>query len=68
MKSIYGKCSCGHELEPVYFEEEEYVVNSGRMTKTGRVRKAVSHLICESCGKSHCVDDTFDRSWYHKKK
>ena len=67
MSSIYGDCSCGYPLEPVYFEEQEYKVISGSMIKTGRYRNAVSHLICENCGKNHCVDDTFDGKWYYKK-
>lgn len=68
MSSIYGNCSCGYHLEPVYFEEqEEKICKDGFRYKTGRYRKAVSHLVCENCGKNHCVDDTFDGPWYNKK-
>lgn len=67
MSSIYGNCSCGYHLEAVFFEEqEEKIYKDGFKVKTGRYRKAVSHLICENCGKNHCVDDTFDGDWYYK--
>lgn len=62
----FGRCpDCSGELMPVYFTEEEYVVEpSGIRYKTGRKRKAVSHLVCKVCLKNICVDDTFDGGWY----
>lgn len=63
--STYGECSeCGDALKPVWFIEEEETVTYGVRTKTGRKRKACSHLLCESCGNTECVDDSFDGSWY----
>lgn len=57
MSSIYGECSCGYPLYPVWFEEpEEKIYKDGSKLKTGRYRKAVSHLICEYCGKNYCID------------
>lgn len=46
-------------ITKVRFLEEERI--KGR--KTGRVRDAVSHLLCEECGRSFAVDDTFDGPW-----
>lgn len=34
--------------------------------KTGRKRTACSHLVCEYCGKTYPVDDTFDGEWRYK--
>lgn len=34
MSSIYGGCSCGHSLYPVYFEEQETKVTEGRLIYT----------------------------------
>jgi len=57
-------CDC-HELscEEVWFEEPEYDKHN---RKTGRYRKAVSHIVCTNCGKNICVDDSFDSPWYRK--
>ena len=61
----YGKCKdCNIDLEPVWFEEEEYKIEYGRKYRTGRKRKAVSHLICPYCMKKYVVDDSFDGNWY----
>lgn len=58
---IYGTCECGGWLHPVRFIEKEMDRNHGL---TGRVRDAVSHLVCDDCLKNVCVDDTFDGPWY----
>ena len=61
-QSIYGVCKrCDFPFAPVYFMEEE---RTKQNVLTGRVRKACSHLVCESCGKEECVDDTFDGQWF----
>ena len=60
--SVYGVCKrCDFPFVPVHFIEEE---RDKQHMKTGRVRRAVSHLLCESCGKQECVDDTFDGQWF----
>lgn len=65
-ESIYGSCECGYSLSPVYFEERESIIRDGHLTWTNRYKKACSHLVCESCGKNYCVDNTFDGNWYTK--
>lgn len=60
--SIY-KCDCGGYLQPVWFREDEYRNSAGEMFKTGRTRKACSHLQCETCLRKECVDDSFDGEW-----
>ena len=45
---------CGGNLSKVWFVEKER--EHGR--ETGRVRDAVSHLVCDWCGKKHIVDDS----------
>lgn len=68
-ESIYGNCSCGYQLAPVYFEERELVVDAhGHLIWLDRYKKICSHLVCESCGKNHCVDDSFDGSLVHKER
>lgn len=64
MKSDFGICDCGGKLYPVYFTEEEYEIHDGIRIKTGRKRRAVSHLVCDYCLKNFCVDDTFDGPWH----
>ena len=61
----FGICHfCGGLLEPVYFIEEELKLTSdGHLYKTGRTRRAVSHLVCSCCLKNQCVDDSFDGPW-----
>lgn len=64
MDMNYGICDqCYGRLIPVWYIEEETKVINGVMCKTGRVRRACSHLVCESCLKKFCVDDSFDRPW-----
>lgn len=53
----FGVCDCGGSLIPVWFAEEETKVANGTMYKTGRVRRACSHL----------VDDTFDGPWHNRR-
>ena len=58
--SKYGYCViCGYNLYPVWFTEYEAIEN----IKTGRYRKACSHLECINCWHKEAVDDTFDDSW-----
>lgn len=60
----YGECEfCGCDLEPIYFIEEERKMFSGVSYKTGRKRRAVSHLVCPGCLRNYCVDDSFDGNW-----
>lgn len=59
----FGLCVCGGKLLPIWFTENETVVKDGMMFKTGRKRRAVSHLVCEDCLRSYPVDDTFDGPW-----
>ena len=60
----FGKCEdCNTNLKPYWFVEEETI----KGIKTGRVRNAVSHLFCESCGKTYTVDDSFDGPWQYKR-
>ena len=64
MADMFGNCAeCGHPLTAVWFTEEEYETVSGIMTKTGRKRRAVDYLVCESCRCKYCVDDSFDGEW-----
>lgn len=61
----YGTCvKCDCKLKPVFFIEEETKAARGCMYKTGRKRKACSHLECPICGHKECVDDTFDGLWH----
>ena len=64
-RDFYGECErCGGELKPVWFIEEEYkTTNDGHKYRTGRKRRAVSHLTCDNCLKNYCVDDSFDGAW-----
>ena len=63
----FGVCDCGGSLIPVWFTEEETKVANGIMYKTGRVRRACSHLVCEDCLKNFCVDDTIDGPWHNRR-
>lgn len=65
INSKYGTCSCGGELKPIFFEEEETKIVNGTMIKTGRTRMAVSHLVCDECLRNKCVDDSFDGPWHN---
>jgi len=59
---------CDSLMEPVFFmEEEEKTSEEGWWKyKTGRVRRAVSHLECPHCFNKECVDDSFDGPWRQK--
>lgn len=60
----YGICyRCGSPLQPVFFTEAE---RDSHGILTGRVRKACSHLLCERCGCTEVVDNTFDGPWTKK--
>jgi uncharacterized protein with PIN domain len=55
------KCDkCGNITVKIWFKEIEY----RKGIPTGRERNAVSHMLCENCGKTFCVDDTFDGDWH----
>ncbi len=64
----YGKCVCGNNLYPCWFEEQESKVEGGRLIWTNRYRKACSHLECRECFKNYVVDDSFDGAWYEVKR
>lgn len=51
----FGVCDCSGSLIPVWFTEEETKVANGTMYKTGRVRRACSHLVCEDCLKNFAL-------------
>lgn len=59
----FGECTCGDKLVPVWFTEEETETANGIMWRTGRKRRAVSHLTCEDCLRNYPVDDSFDGAW-----
>ena len=65
LNSKYGTCfHCGTPLNPVWFQEVEFVNNGyGGMCKTGRTRKAVDYLFCPCCLRKTPVDDSFDEPW-----
>ena len=68
MASRFGNCSdCGSSLVPVYFEQEEmrFDHNFGVYIKTGRKRTAVDTLVCPTCLKEVCVDDSLDGAWHY---
>lgn len=68
MKDIdFGECPyCGGKLIPIWFTEEEIVVDKyGHLVKTGRKRRAISHLTCECCLRNQPIDDSFDGSWHY---
>lgn len=60
----FGLCECGGSLIPIWFTEDETKVIDGMMFKTGRKRRAVSHLTCEYCLRNYPVDDSFDGPWH----
>ena len=64
----YGNCkTCGAELNPVFFIEDEIAYEgyggARHPVRTGRKRRAVDYLVCDICGKKECVDNTFDGPW-----
>ena len=62
----FGTCSsCGENLKPVWFVEEETIVDPifHTLIHTGRTRRAVDYLECPYCGCKECVDDSFDGPW-----
>ena len=54
---------CGSIMIPIWFTDEEEKVTYGCRHKTGRKRRAVSHLECPDCFTKECVDDSFDQPW-----
>ena len=68
MAGKFGSCSdCGSSLVPIYFEQEEerFDHHFGLYIKTGRKRTAVDVLVCPSCLKEECVDDSLDVEWHY---
>jgi len=64
MMKDFGICDlCDVDLVPIWFTEEETKVTDGIMYRTGRKRRAVSHLTCPCCLRNFCVDDSFDGAW-----
>lgn len=61
----FGNCPyCGGLLAPVYYTEDETTItDDGYMYRTGRKRRAISHLVCESCLRNQCIDDSYDGLW-----
>lgn len=59
MGACFGKCECGQKLKPVYFLEKEFV--NGEYTNRERI--AISYLLCDFCGNTECVDNSFDDNW-----
>ena len=58
----YGNCPrCGSDLMPIWCNTEEFTIEDGRLTYTGRIKRVCSHLECPSCLKKVCVDDSFDK-------
>ena len=54
------KCpECGEQMSPVWFEEEETVLEDGHYYRTGRKRDAVDYLTCPYCFHNECVDGDF---------
>lgn len=65
----YGQCpECHCDLVPIWFKEKETKIKDGHLYYTGRVRRAVSHLICPECLTPECVDDSFDWPWEYERK
>ena len=62
--SKFGECTCGCELEPVYYTREQLVSGPYGLYKTGYKCKAVDVLVCPYCFKEYCCDDSFDGPWY----
>ena len=58
------KCMiCGNKMNPVFFTEDEYVIENGDLVWTGRRRKTLSHFVC-GCGKRELVKDSkFLEDW-----
>ena len=56
---------CEKYSEPVYFTEEEE--SPYTHAKTGRVRTAVSHLVCIVCGYVTIVDGDYGAGAWRKK-
>ncbi len=64
--AIMRCCKCGYGMAMVHYIEQEEVQHSrgGPYYKTGRVRRAVSHLLCEYCGHQEAVDGSLDGPYY----
>lgn len=61
----FGKCDCGGTLYPIYYTLYETTDINGNYIRTGRKKRAVSHLVCDSCLKNICIDDSFDEGYWH---
>jgi hypothetical protein len=61
-KSKYGTCEkCKSPFQPVYFIDEE--LDSVYFQPTGRTRISVDYLLCDTCGDTIIVDNSFDGPW-----
>jgi len=60
----FGKCDCGGNLQPVWFEENETIEYRGFMHTTGKKRKCLSHLICDKCLSNVIINGEFDETQY----
>ncbi len=61
----YGTCDkCGTNLNAIWFIEYESKLVGNSWIKTGRQRRAVSHLCCPECLTNYCVDGSFDGDWW----
>ena len=61
------KCPvCGEKMTPIMFLEEEWSPDGHY--RTGRVRRACSHLEGEYCGNKECVDGDFLAGVWASKK
>ena len=56
--------NCSSPMIPIRFVEDEYHIENGRQSKTGRRRYNVSHFECQICGHKEAVDDTFASDWF----
>lgn len=50
MRDIRTCPACFKKMTPIFIEEEEIGITDGFPYKTGRYRKACSHLECKHCG------------------
>lgn len=65
MKDICN--NCGHFMTQVLCEEKERIINGTHIKYTGRTRTVCSHLLCENCGNTQIVDETYDEPSYKYK-
>lgn len=54
---------CGTDMQPEWFEEQEYKTVQGCLCPTGRKRMNISHFTCPNCLKKEACDDSFAKPW-----